>query len=170
MPVMIRPAVLADIPELVRLGRAFYDGSKMQQYCGFDENTLRLTLNHLIISQASGATLLLVNDHVPDVLQAGAHYPAKLGGMLALMAFPGYFDTHSRMVQELFWWAEDGHGLDLITRAKLWVASTGGGAMMIAETGPGNVRNSRVYQRMGFEPVERFYMQFVAHETSTPGN
>lgn len=166
MPVMVRPAVLGDMDELLRLGRAFYDGSCMVKYCGFDEGSLRRCLEWLIAQQDAGMTLLLVSDHVPERLAGGEKVAPKLGGMLAMMAFPGYFDNTSRMVQELFWWAEDGHGLELINRAKLWVAASGGGAMMIAETGPGDARNSRVYQRMGFEPVERLYMQIVAHETS----
>lgn len=166
MPVYVRPAVLGDMDELLRLGRAFYEGSCMMKFCGFDEGSLRRSIEWLIAQQEPGNTLLLVSDHVPDRLEAGVKPLAKLGGMLAIMAFPGYFDNASRMVQELFWWAEDGNGLKLIEQAKVWVAATGGGAMMIAETGPGNVRNSRVYERMGFEPVERLYMQNVAHETS----
>lgn len=166
MPVIVRNARMSDLPELMRLGRAFYDTNQMQRYCKFDEDTAALTLTHLIQQQEAGNALLLVSDHVPELLEGGKEYPAKLGGMLALLSFPGYFDKSSRMVQELFWWAEDGRGIELVNRARLWVANTGGGAMMLAETGRGDERMARLYKRLGFEPVERFYMAYVAHETS----
>lgn len=158
MPVVIRNAVKGDMPELLRLGRAFFEASPLSKVCEFNETTARFTLTHLIDQQALGQAQLLVSDHVPNELPSK---DKRLGGILALVAFPGYFNAHSRMVQELFWWAEDGHGLELLSKGQLWVAETGGALMMLSELGRGDEKSARAYKRMGFVPAERMYLAAV---------
>lgn len=166
MPHLIRKAVPADMPELLRMGRAFHASNRMANVCPFDEESTTATLN--IFLQGTLDCILLVSDHIPDVLTGNPadNSPSKLGGMLALLAAPNYMNRHFVIVQELFWWAEDGKGMKLIEHGKAWVRERGWKYLMLAETGRGDERSKLVYKRMGFEPIERFYLADVAHETS----
>lgn len=157
MPIVTRRAVFADMPELLRLGRLFHQSNHMAAACEFIEDNALQSLEWLLSEMAAGRALLAVSDHVPDVIDA--HTTAgKLGGMLAVLAVPSYFNRGFVMVQELFWYSENGHGMELVTAAKRWQAEIGSRAMLLAETGRSDPRLQRVYERMGFLPVERFYL------------
>mgnify|MGYP000894854066 CR=1 len=139
---MLREATLADMPELVRMGRAFHAAAKLD--IEFDDSTFRDLCAQLI--EADGA-LLLIDD----------------GAMLAALCFPIYFNASALVAQELFWWVDPdkrGAGIRLLQRAEQWAKEKGAVTLqMIALDELSGESVGRLYERRGYRPLERSYVR-----------
>ncbi len=144
---IIRPAVLEDVPRLVELGCAFLRTSPYR--LTFAENPEQMAaLATLLITGAS--SVVLVAAHADDLL-----------GMIGLTAVP-HFLSGEMMAGEVFFFIDEGArgslGVRLLRAAERWALGRGAVAMqMIAP-----VHSPRVeafYTALAYEPIERTFLR-----------
>jgi len=139
----VRPAVVDDLPELMRMGKEFYKKSGYDDLGAFDPESLEKTYRHLI----SSSSLLITQ-----------------GGMIGWVVFP-VFVTGNMVAQELFWWVDperrsNGTGKALLEAAEEQARSQGATAMMmLALDDLDGDAIAAVYGKMGYRPRERTYMR-----------
>ena len=127
---MTRPAVKADIPHLVAMGRRFHAASN--QHCGYDEGAIAALLSGLI------------DNGFVQVTEGGV-----IGGVLN----PSYCDPSWVMAVELFWWAEDRRGLRLLSDFENWAKESG--AQEVRMTTLANLKSAEtILGRRGYAPSE----------------
>jgi len=85
-------AVLADVPDLVEMGRRF--AMKAAPHVGFDAHSVEQLLNGLIESENG---LVLRNGN----------------SMFGAVIYPHPFNNAHKVAQELFWWSEGREGFGL---------------------------------------------------------
>jgi GNAT superfamily N-acetyltransferase len=136
---MIRPATVDDIPALLELGERFAGESGMSAAIGFDPESVERMLRQLIESG-----ILLVCP----------------GGMIGGLVYGHPFNNACVVFQEMFWRAEQGHGLDLLNAAHEHARSLGAthSAMMLAE-GMDPERAERLYRRLGYRALDRSFIK-----------
>ena len=148
---MIRPAVTADIPRCVEMGRQFFAESGFEAETSLDPESFRATLEHLI-GNADGALLV-------------ADLGGALIGMAGALAYPHYFNVASKAAQELFWWVEPAKrggtaGVRLLQALEAWARGVGCGTMTMICL-PIDSPAERVYQRVGYRASERSYIKRI---------
>ena len=138
---MIRRAGIEDIPALLEMGRAFADEAGVTARIGWDDESVSDLLKALIESEDG---IVLVSER------------GMIGGYVA--AHP--FNRNVRMFVELFWRAEDGHGLALLKAAEAQSEALGAvKSVMVAMDGM--ERTSRLYGRLGYALCEAQYMKDI---------
>lgn len=133
---MIRKASEADMPDLLRMGRAFHTASG--QPFGFNEDATRAFLSGVM----SGGAILR-ND----------------GGMIGGVLAPAYCDPDWVMAVELFWWAESG-GIALLRAFEGW--AQGAGANEVRMTSLASLdRADRLLKAKGYSVAEISYRKVI---------
>ena len=140
---MIRDATLDDIPELLRMGREFYNVSGYSDLGEYNPDLLIKTIEILINS----GTLLITD-----------------GGMIGWLNFPLYM-TGDIVSQELFWWVDEekrstGISKKLLKCAEEKSKEQGAKAMMMLclDRLDGD-RVGKMYEHFGYTPRETTYMR-----------
>lgn len=146
---IVRHATAADIPELLRMGRAFCEASHYREV-GFDESSVRTLMEQMV---ASADALLLIAD-------AG-----KPVGMLGALRYPFYMNRNHPTVQELFWWVDEserksGAGLSLIAGLEQWSKDSGAKSVHMGSLDSSDPERIEViYKRRGYKPSERIFIK-----------
>ncbi len=138
----IRTATVADVPQLVEMGRAFRLGSSYASMVA--ENVEQMT---------ETATNLITHLGVVFVAE---NYGGELVGMIGLVKAV-HFISGALTVSEAFWWVDESNrgsvGVRLLHRALRW--ATEQGATRLAMIQPvDNVMVGDIYERLGARCVE----------------
>lgn len=141
---MIRLAVKADIPRLVKMGLNFISSTSYRDFIDGNPDALAILMARLIQHEEAG---LFVLERDGDVI-----------GMIA-----GHLFTHpisgQRVGGEVFWWVEPGSrgvGSELLDRIEAWFTAMGcRKSQMIAP----NDAVGRFYERRGYRRVETTYQR-----------
>ena len=135
---MIRPATLADIPQLKEWGQRFADRAGLTDHVGYNpehmENTFRVMIE---------AHLVLVGD----------------SGAIGAMQGPHPFNYEHICAQEVFWWSEGREGLRLFDALEAWARDHCHSLRMITLEAVEPDRTARIYERKGYAPLERGYIK-----------
>lgn len=145
---MIRPAVLEDMPELLRMARDFYEASGLGRESPYDGPRMAEILRFLIESEDS--TVIV------------SELRSELSGMVAVVKSPDMW-AGGIVAQEVFWWIDPRHrgrrvGRKLLKAAEAWAKESGADTMVMVAlkaTSPNALHS--VYSRAGYEPVETHY-------------
>lgn len=137
---MIRPATLADIPNLIAMGKTFTDKAGFADHVGYDEESVAALLEGLI----AGAGICLVGDQC----------------MAAALIYPHPYNQAHLAAQELFWWSEGREGMLLFAALEEAVRKRGAHSLtMITIQAIEPEKMGRLYRKRGFSPVEHHYMK-----------
>ncbi len=149
---MIRDATEDDIPEILAMGRKFFDLAGWSEVAEWDDASVTATLNHLMGSD--DGILLVIDD--------GA---GRITGMAGALLYPFYLNIKHRTGQELFWWVEpEARGREALELFDaLENRARGQGAMsfaMITVEGLRSAALGRYYRRRGYRAAETTYIKF----------
>jgi RimJ/RimL family protein N-acetyltransferase len=139
---MIRPAVEADIPRLVEMGRRFLASSPYSKFLPENPESMRV-----LIAQLVGWGTLLVSEAEGNVT-----------GMIGFMVF-NHPMSGEKIGGEIFWWVDPearGIGLELLKQAEQAVREAGGKKMQMIAPDEGI---EKLYQRLGYSQVETTYQR-----------
>lgn len=143
----LREATAADLDRLVEMGEHFIDQSVYRTKLAKNAEQLRALAAQIIAS--------------PDGVVLVAEDADSLVGMLAAIVYAHHM-SGERIAGEVAWWVEPSHrgvGLRLLRRVEQWAHEKGAVSLqMIAPTADVET----LYQRLGFEPVERTYQRRLA--------
>lgn len=138
---MIRQAVVSDVPRLIDLGAKLHAVSPFA-FIRFDPETVDGLMRALIDDE----------DAAVFITEAG-------DGMIGVNAYPTLLNRSVKIAQEAFWWCEGPEALALLDAAKVWAAERGCAAMTMGALDDDRIRlMARLYRRMGFNGVERFFL------------
>lgn len=138
---MIRRAVASDVPRLIELGAKLHAASPFA-FIPFDPETVEGLMTGLL-EDADAAVF---------ITDAG-------DGMIGVNAYPTLLNRAVKIAQEAFWWCDGPEALALLEAAKEWAAERGCAAMTMGALDDDRVRlMARLYRRMGFQGVERFFL------------
>lgn len=144
---MIRHAVLADLPELLRMGKAFHSVTGVADLIPLDEDTLAQTFLNLM---EHGVILVVEGED-------------GLVGATGALLHPHYFNASHITGQELFWWIDPEHrgqGGELFNALEQWVKDQGAHSFgMIALDALEPERVGLIYRRRGYRPTEHCYLR-----------
>jgi GNAT superfamily N-acetyltransferase len=83
-------------------------------------------------------------------------------GMVGGLVTPCYFNASVRLAQELFWWAEDGGGAELLAGLESWARGRGAYSLtMMSMAGLRSAAVGRVYERHGYRPLEHTFVKVL---------
>ena len=142
---MIRLANYDDIPELLRMGKEFYDASGYKDVCGFNYTDVTGLLVRLI----DAGTLLTNGDSC----------------MLGFTTFNMFFDVSCLSAQELFWWVDKDKrggrlGLELFAKTEEIAKNMGVKNMiMLSLDHLDGEKVNRIYEKLGYVSREKSYMR-----------
>ena len=146
---VIRLAAQEDLPELFRMGREFLSCTAFA-HVPFDEATFA----NLCLGLINGGGVILV-----------AENGASLCGMIAMVAFPHYFNASVKAAQEFFWWVDpesrgNGVAIRLLGAAEDWAREQGCATVhMLALDALNGDEVSALYARRGYSPLERTFVR-----------
>lgn len=151
---MIRDIAAKDVPEVMEMGRAFFEESPFTSFASWDEGSFQLTVLSMLSGSAPGGLLVAEDD-------------GKLVGMAAYVIFPLYFNMRVQIAQEVFWYClpehRNGVGSDLMdaleAEAKRKGASVFIGANMSGER---DAAFARLYRRRGYVRGENTHLRILA--------
>lgn len=142
---MIRLATIEDMPELLRMGKSFFDASGYGNVTCFNS----LDAENLLIT-------LIENE---CVLTDGKN------GMIGFVVFPLFFNSTYKLSQELFWWVDKNErkgrlGISLLKAAEKKSKEKGADSMIMLSINDldGNKIN-RIYEATGYSRQEQSYMR-----------
>lgn len=143
---VIRPATVAEVPDLVLMGQHFLAQTPYQDVIADNPQQMQTLATQLLTCGAAG-TILVAED------RGGA-----LVGMIGLVVAP-HFLSGELAAGEVFWWVEPEHrgaGLRLLKAAEQW--ATDAGAVSLQMIAPDD-RLGALYARRGYQLVERSYLR-----------
>jgi GNAT superfamily N-acetyltransferase len=144
---MIRGATLDDMPELMRMGRAFYAASPY-----------------------AAAGVAMVEDDVAaqfrDWIGAGSVLIAEAGdrvaGFAVVLRYPCWINRAVSASHELLWWVDEERrgalGRELLDVMDKVLGRAAVSVVSLTEAMRGPAMD-RLYRRRGFEPIDRTYMR-----------
>lgn len=136
---MIREATYADLNRLIVMGEKFHQKSDMVAPFR-DEDTANFLIG--LIDSPQG--VVLVSDE------------GMIGGQLV----PAYCAHDWTMAVELFWWAEDGNGRQLLNAFEEWAQASGADEVRMT-TLPHLVAAEKIMNRRGYDAKEISYSRLV---------
>lgn len=147
---MIRHATPADLPVLLRHGRAFVAALPYAELITFDAESFGVTL------------LRVLQDDILLVAEEGG----TLVGMAAMAIYPAFHNARALIAQELFWWVEPGcrNGVGRALLEELEAEARRRGAALIrmaCVTGLRHEALGRLYERRGYVEADRGYMRGI---------
>lgn len=146
---LVRPAVLDDIPAYMELAAAFVATTPVSGFIPFDPD-------------GTAAFVAGALDN-PDMLVLVADDEGEIVGITAALAYPMYFNPNKLVAQELWWYlspsARGGPaGKLLFQTIEKWAKTKGAEAMFMIALADERVDTmAKVYKRSGYAPVERIY-------------
>lgn len=149
-PHSVRPAAPEDIPQLVRMGVAFFEESGYSDVTTLDVGAITKLFRDLIDGQ--GALL---------VVESGG----KLVGMTAGIVYPFYFNRDHVTGQELFWWVAPEHrangvGSELLKALEAWAKGRGAQSFaMVALPQLDAEKVGALYRKAGYRPSENTFIR-----------
>ena len=135
---MIRPATLADIPQLAEWGQRFAERAKLVDHVGYEPADMENTFK------------VMIEDHLVLVGENGA---------IGAMKGPHPFNYAHICAQEVFWWSEGREGLRLLDGLETWARANCHSLRMITLESVDADRTARLYERKGYTPLERGYIK-----------
>ncbi len=147
----IRKAEPHDLPDVLDMGREFFDQSGNSEFTTFDDASFTTTIIALM-SGVSGGVLLV------------AEMGGKCVGMASSVTFPFYCNMETRVAQEIFWFVKpdcrNGVGSTLLDELER-EALSGGAKVFLTAALPGLREKAigRVYERKGYRPAENSYLK-----------
>lgn len=146
---MIRPATLADIPAMVELGAREHAGSHWNGVIAFNADDCAASFCYFI---ETDTICTMVAEHGDAIV-----------GMIILMMFPMYFNTHVEAAHELNWYCENpADAFALEVAARQWATEKGCAIIAIgAQEDARTERLEHVYARKGYQPFSRNYMKVL---------
>lgn len=140
---MIRPATSDDLPNLIGMGRAFFEEAGYASRFAFDDDSFAETAALLIQHR-----LLHVGDKGDGAIAMGAIDVSR-----------AYWNRKVVLSREAFWYVNPDHrkGLGRKLLATMETAAGDYGATVfdvVAEPGPRSKALEEIYQRAGFNPAE----------------
>ena len=147
---IVRRATDKDMPELLRMGRAFHANSSMSRIAEFDDASFQMTLEALLSGDMAGLIIVAEDEQIV--------------GMAACLLFPLYFNMGCPAAQELFWWVEPGNrngtGMALIDALETTAREAGAKAFLSGSVaGLRDEAIARVYARRGYVLTENTYIK-----------
>lgn len=139
---MIRPAIVADVPRLLEMGKSFHAESSYEKHMTLDPERLRVLATQLV---EAGGVLVIDN--------AG-----MLVGMVGFLLFDHPMSGH-KTAGELFWWLEPAHrgeGGKLLKAAEDLARDRGATQMLMIAP---NERVGVLYKRKNYHFVESAYQK-----------
>ena len=140
---MIRLAILDDMPELLRMGKAFFDVSGYGKLTDFNAQDTELILISLIEQDS------LLTD--------------GKGGMIGFLVFPMFMNSSYTLSQELFWWVDEDKrktklGVELLKAAEHQSKSLGAESMIMLSINDLNGdKVNKLYESLGYKRQEQTY-------------
>lgn len=150
---MIREANHDDMWQLLELCEEFFYNSHLQEFCSFDEESMRGTLVQLLDSDK---LLLLVMEKEGLIV-----------GMLAMVTGDAFYNSKVMMAQELFWYVKPAfrgsiESIKLIKEAEKWATDIGAKVCILAHLLSENQdKLHRFYENSGFNHKEAFYYKRI---------
>jgi len=136
----LRTATLADVPELVAMGRRFRSTSGYSTILAENVGQMEITASNLITGPRS--TVFVAEGVGGDLI-----------GMMGLICFQHPM-SGDWTVGEAFWWSEQaGAGLRLFERGKLWAKEQGATKMQMIQP-ESEPRLGPLYAHLGFHRIE----------------
>lgn len=147
---MIRNATLADVPEIVRMSRAFYPTTHYAQWGDMDDET--------VADFAAG----LLTDHVFLV----AEDAGRIVGMVGVLIAPFVFNKHLTGAYEVVWWVDPearGSRIAASLLAEMEQRSKDRGATRIQMVHMPNSppQAAALYERLGYVHSETSYTKEI---------
>lgn len=151
---MIRAAVEGDIPDILRLGKLFFDEAGWPDFAAWDEKSVEITLRGLISGAIEGGLIV-------------AEYEGQTVGMTGFVCYPFYCNVATKFAQEQFWYVETEHrfGAGRLLFDALEAAARGKGATVLIMSSVASLRSdalARLYRKRGFAPGENTYIKRIA--------
>ena len=149
----IRHATENDLPDLMDMGKSFFDASGFDRLTEYDDEGLFICMQSLM---ASGNAALLVADE-----------KGKVVGMAAATCMPLYFSPKNKLAHEVFWWVREearnlGAGKLLLAALEAWAKAQGAsvvGMSVLSESEQGKVVS--MYARAGYLRMETAYLKRI---------
>jgi len=144
---MIRLATKNDIPELLRMGKEFFDASGYGDITSFNEEDTTVLINKLI-----GEGFLLTDGKT---------------SMLGFVVFPMFMNSSYIVAQELFWWVDEesrrsGIGAELLLETEKLAKKLGASSMiMLSINGLNGKKVNEFYEKKGYVKREQSYMRAI---------
>lgn len=150
----IREIAARDVPEVIDMGRAFFEESPFTAFATWDEGSFRLTVLSMLSGSAPGGILVAEDE-------------GKLVGMGAYVVFPLYFNMSTSLAQEVFWYCLPEHrkgiGSDLMDAMEAEAKRKGASVFMGANlSGEHDAAFARLYRRRGYVPGENTHLRILA--------
>lgn len=145
---MIREATAEDMPELLRMGKTFYESTPWSSHYPFNEARLEETMGKLL-SDDRGSLF---------VSERGL---GELDGMIGSLVYD-LWPADGMTGQELFWWSESAVGRQLRERAEVWAKELGAGTFLVVAVK--ELRHEsleQIYRRAGYAPIEQVYLKVI---------
>lgn len=145
----IRPATYDDIPDMLPMGKAFYEATGLADVgLNYDEGSLEQYMASLVDSDI--ATMFVVRDD-----------DGTLMGGLACAKVPWYLDFKQSVVMEQWWWVDEefrqrGAARALMTAMDDWAEEIGATHALMGDIGTGGAIGE-YYKKKGFVEVETHY-------------
>ncbi|HDA7473283.1 TPA: GNAT family N-acetyltransferase, partial [Staphylococcus aureus] len=150
MKAEIRHAEPKDLPEVIEMGREFFDQSG-NNFTVFDEASFTATVIALMSGVSNGSLLV-------------AESADRLVGMTACVVFPFYANMATKIGQEIFWFVKSDHrngiGASLLDELEADARRRGADVFMSAAiAGLRDKAIGRVYEKRGYKPAENTYIR-----------
>lgn len=142
---MIRLATLDDMPELLRMGKAFFDVSGYGKLTEFNAQDTEIVLLSLIEQDS-----LLTDGE---------------SGMIGFLVFPMFMNSSYTLSQELFWWVDEDKrksklGIQLLKAAEKQSKLKGADSMIMLSINDLNGdKVNKIYESLGYKRQEQTYMR-----------
>lgn len=149
----VRKATEADLPEYMKLAKAFHMASPMHGAIDFDPDGYSRFYLSSLNQDSIGIWLAEIDD--------------KIVGICGALAYPLYFNPSALVVQELWWWLTpsargSGAGAKMFQQIEQWAKEQNAVALfMIALEDQRAQKMERLYARAGFRPMERTFIKEV---------
>lgn len=147
---MIRHAVLADLDQIVQMGRLFMATTEYGAHTTTNPEQMAKTVTDLI---ASPTSVIFVSED-----KGGA-----LNGMIGLVVYDHHVSGEVT-AGEAFWWSElPGAGMRLFERGRAWAIEHGATRLQMIQP-TNNTSLGTVYERMGLRKVEVAWHMDLQHD------
>ena len=144
---MIRLAKISDIPEIIRMGEAFFNASGYDEITTFNAKDTESLVRKLIRDD------LLLTDGKSTIL--------------GFVVFPVFMNSKTLVAQELFWWVDEdnrgsGIGVEILMETEKLAKKHGAKSMLMLSLNDLNGEKvNKLYESMGYKRQEQTFMRVL---------